>query len=160
MTYLRDIYMTTLAPRGLARSSRFPHPAQDTRAILRRLLWLCATAADDCCLPLGQDIVKGQRTFVEILKRVPSHTAPHYHTSSKGWEQLNSYNESYIHSTGLHSVGMLITACLRGGLQISLQAQHLALPLTQLLSQGVQLGLMLGLQWSAWFRLLYGVCAC
>ena len=66
----------------------------------------------------------------------------------------------WLHSTGLHSTGLLGTACLRGGLQISLQAQHLALPLTQLLSQGVQLGLMLGLQGSVWSRLRFGVCAC
>ena len=147
VSYMRGMHMKTSTTSGLASSSRLPRPAQDTRAILGGVLWPCAIAAGECYLPRRRNIVKGHRTFDRVPKRVPSHTVPRHRTPSRGWDQLNSCNDTDIlQQHGCTASGCWGTACLRGGLQISLQAQHLALPLTQLLSQGMQLGLMLGLQ--------------
>ena len=65
MTHLREIHTKALAPNGLAHSSRLPHPAQDTRAILGGLPAVCP---GKCYL--HRNIVKGQRASVDVLKRM------------------------------------------------------------------------------------------
>ena len=61
VAYLGGIHWKASPSSGLACSSRLQHPARATRAVLGRLLWLCATAADDCYLPRLCNRVKGQK---------------------------------------------------------------------------------------------------